>query len=346
MDSLVQKSLRRATRTLFIFSALSLVLAVVAIVLTTLPYFLGKFTGPTVMTDKEIVSAQVNFVQPLYFREVTGEEMFDTGYEEYTYDSDTGRRVSTDAYFGALYIGSNRFLLVRTPDAIDESRTTYVGSLREIPGDVQREVVDELIRELGGNAQEFQFVPVMLDTSDNEIMWYVGTAIVLAMLLFGLWGVFQVIQRTRDPHNHPAVKKLGRYGDVAMVMGEIESEMNMAEAVGSKRLHITRNWIISTHAGNFQATRLSDLVWLHKHSVRSRYGTQHFARFYDRHGNIMGVQGRRSEDADQMLQAVYDRAPWAIAGYNNELNKAWNKEREQMIAAVDQRKAQLRAGTA
>ncbi len=338
MDSLIQRTLRRSNRILLFFGVLSLVISVAVIALTTVPYFVGKFTGPTPITDKEVINARVNFVQPLYFREVTGQEMLDTGYEEYTYDSDTGRRVSTDYYFGALYMGGDRYLLVRTPESIDESQNTYVGSLVEIPGDVQREVVDDLLRELGADAANVQFLPVMLSTSDNQVMCYIGTAIVAVMLLFGIWATYHGIQRSRDPYKHPALKKLGRYGEISFVIGDIEGELRMADAPVAKRLYVTRNWIASAYGNNFQAMRLDDLVWLHKYSTRSRYGTNHFARFYDRHGVLMGLQGRRSEDVDQMLQAVYDRAPWAIAGFSPDVEKAWKQDRQQLIAAVDQRK--------
>jgi hypothetical protein len=345
MDSIVQKALRRSNRWLLILGMISLIISVVLIALTTAPYFIAKFTGPIPISNKEIVSTQVNFVQPLYFREVVGEEMFDSGYYYETYNEDTGNVTNTD-YFGVLYVGSNRFLLVRTPDPINESQTDYVGSLTTISGEIQREVIDDMMQDLGSSADGIQFLPVMLDTRDNQVMWYIGTAVIVGMLFFGLWGTFKALQRGRDPHKHPALQKLARYGDISMVLGDIESELGMASEPVGKRLYVTRNWVVSVHGNNFQATRLSDLVWLHKHSVRQRYGMTHAARFYDRHGNLMGVQGRNSQAADEMLQAVYERAPWAIAGYSNELQQAWNKERQQMIAAVDQRKAQLRAGTA
>jgi len=343
--SIVHKALRRSNRWLLILAGISLITSIVVIALTTAPYFLAKFTGPTAISNKDVINTQVNFVQPLYFREVTGNEMYDSGYYYETYNEDTGTVTDTD-YFGVLDVGSNRFLLVRTEEPINENVETYVGSLTTISSEIQREVIDDMISDLGVDASRIQFLPVMLDTRDNQVMWYIGTAVVAGLLIFGVWGTFNAIQRGNNPHNHPALKKLARYGNVDMILDEIEGELMLADEPVGKRLHVTNNWVVSVHGNNFQATRLKDLIWLHKHSVRSRYGTQHAARFYDRHGNLMGVQGRNSQSVDEMLQAVYDRAPWAIAGHNGELQKAWNKERDQMIAAVDQRKAQLRAGTA
>lgn len=345
MDSLVTKSLRRSNTTLIILSTIALIVGIVGLVLTTIPYFVAKFTGPTSITTKDLVSTEVNFIQPLYFREVTGEDMLDTGYEEYTYDSDTGRRVSTDAYFGALYLGGGRFLLVRTPDAIDENQITLVGSLIEIPGDIQREVVDDLLRELGGDADNIQFLPMMLDQNDNQVLWYVGTAIVAVLIIFGLRGVIVYIQRQRDPHKHPAFKKLARYGDVDMVVGSIEQELAMAEEPIGKRLYLTRSWVVYAQGGTFQATRLEDLIWLYKHSYRTRYSTNYQAHYCDKHGNLMAVPASK-KNVDEMLQVVYDRAPWAIAGHTKEVSDAYKKDRQQLIAAVEQRKAKIRSGAA
>jgi hypothetical protein len=40
-----------------------------------------------------------------------------------------------------------------------------------------------------------------------------------------------------------------------------------------------------------------------------------------------------------MLHRIYDYAPWAIGGYNGEIQHQWNKNRAAFIAAVDQRRS-------
>ncbi|MCA9915166.1 MAG: hypothetical protein KC496_17545, partial [Anaerolineae bacterium] len=265
MDSTIFKNIRGSNTRLILFGLLALIAGIAALVLTTVPYFVAKFTGPVPISMKELVSTEVNFIQPLYFREVTGEEMFDSGYYYETYDSDTGAVTNTD-YFGLLYLGSDRFLLVRTEDRVDEGQTTYVGSLTTISDEIQRDMIDDLRRELGADADTIQFLPVMLDTRDSEIFWYVGAAIVAVQILFGVRGVVLFLQRTNDPYKHPALKKLGRYGDVRMVVDSIEQDLALQDEVIGKNLHLTRNWVVFISGGNIQATRYSDLVWLYKHT--------------------------------------------------------------------------------
>jgi hypothetical protein len=46
---------------------------------------------------------------------------------------------------------------------------------------------------------------------------------------------------------------------------------------------------------------------------------------------------------NQMLNAVAQRAPWALAGHNAEIEKAWKSNRASVLAAVEQRRQQIRA---
>ena len=56
-------------------------------------------------------------------------------------------------------------------------------------------------------------------------------------------------------------------------------------------------------------------------------------------GIMLDRAGRKEEAADEMLAGIYTRAPWALIGYSNDLQKAWKKDRPGMIAEVDRRKS-------
>lgn len=43
---------------------------------------------------------------------------------------------------------------------------------------------------------------------------------------------------------------------------------------------------------------------------------------------------------NQMLSAVVQRAPWALAGHSAEIEQAWKSNRQSVIAAVEQRRQQ------
>ena len=46
---------------------------------------------------------------------------------------------------------------------------------------------------------------------------------------------------------------------------------------------------------------------------------------------------------NQAIESAARRAPWMLAGYNTELEKAWKSNRAAVLAAVDQRRVQVAA---
>jgi hypothetical protein len=51
------------------------------------------------------------------------------------------------------------------------------------------------------------------------------------------------------------------------------------------------------------------------------------------------MQVQAKEDViDGILTETAERAPWVIAGYDDELRSVWQSERQEFIAAVDERR--------
>lgn len=326
----IQAQVRRSNIQRFLISLIGLLFAGVMIVLFSGPYFIAKFTGPTPIELRDVALMDENSAT-LYFREVTGEDFIDSGFYEYTYDEDTGRTVSTDAYFGLLRVKTD-WLLVRTPDEIDESVTTYVGGLTPITDSIARDVAAEL------RGEGISLLPVMLDTVDNDIMWYIGGGVLLIVGGLSLWGMVTVLQRMANPAKHSIFKGLSRFGDVQRVIQSIEQDLSQATTV--HKLQLGRHWVLYAKGGVVHAAPYADLVWLYKHGTSSRYGTNYSAQFRDKQGGAFGIQARQKQ-VDAMLQAVYERAPWAIAGHNPDVQNAWSKDRQALVNAVEQRKTQL-----
>ncbi len=132
-----------------------------------------------------------------------------------------------------------------------------------------------------------------------------------------------------------------RVSVIQRTSAQIENEAILgSEEVGS--LQFTSNWLVQYSGSTFKATRFDDVVWLYRHTVqRKSYGVTtgktHSAMIWDRHGTSITVQGKE-EQVNTMLTAVMSRAPWAVGGYNDQLNNGWKKDRSNFIAAVDRRK--------
>jgi hypothetical protein len=334
MNNAIAKTVKRSNLYRVLAGIAAIIIAAVIIYFFTFPYFYAKFTGPYPITIDEILTHDGS--QTLYFREITTDFVVDTGYYEYTYDEDTGRTISTDAWFAAIELEGDRWLFVRNDTEIDTSQDVWVGGLTKVSGEIAPEVFNDLQQEY----PNVKFIPLMLDVVDNEFGWYAGGAGLALLLLGGVFSVFTGMMRYGNPLNHPTFQRLGRMGTVEDVVHKIEKEMTLgAETVA--KLQLTNSYLIHQTGASFEAMRYQDIVWLYKMVKSGRYGKTYIATFCDKHGHQIAIQAKDSE-VDEMLKAVFPHAPWALAGYTDDVNKAWNRDREQLIQAVEQRKIEIR----
>jgi hypothetical protein len=59
---------------------------------------------------------------------------------------------------------------------------------------------------------------------------------------------------------------------------------------------------------------------------------------YDRDGRTFEIKAKEKQ-VEEIMTILYDKAPWAVSGYSDELQKLWQKERQTLIAAVDERRS-------
>src|SRR5262249_6909720 len=136
-----------------------------------------------------------------YWVTVKGNDVFDTGWQNYT-ESDSGTKTVNSSYAG-LAVGKH-YLLVQIPGQIDEKTLpqVYTGALKDIPQDVNDQVIADIRQQAPKVAA--QFLPVMLDTQDfrRDFIFPVGiffaTGIVIALVL-----IYMGVRRSISPYRHP-----------------------------------------------------------------------------------------------------------------------------------------------
>lgn len=329
-DSLVYKKVQRSNRLILTLSIIGLIVIGGLTAFSSAPYWIAQLTGPIDISGEDI--SALGGSTSLYNRAVSGLDMDDTFYYEETIDEDTGRQVRIDAYFGALEVGKDVWILVRHPEEINTREEDYIGTLQPVSGTVTREVY-----ELAQDEMRIEFLPVMLDTTGDEVMWYVGTAILVVTAIASLWGVFTFIQRNNDPTKHPIMKKLSRFGDAEQFVGDVERELSSgADKVG--KLSLTRNYLVQEQSVGVNAMPYNKVAWLYKFIRSGRYGT----KTYEAHINdVTGyeiVVIAKEDEVNQMLNAIAVRAPWAIAGFSDDIKRTWNKDRQSFISQVEKRR--------
>lgn len=337
--NLVQAAVNRSNRNMLLLSSV-VALAVFAVVAFQWRYLINFVAGPTTIAPKDV--AALNDANDLtrYWVSLTGEDVFDTGVQYVTENDNGTERV--DANYMALLV-DDRLLVVKTADTTPVM--SYSGALVDLPADEQREIVDDFDREYP--EYEGAFLPMMLDTSSfrtDGYIWYTVAGVALAACG---WGLVTALRRFSDPLKHPFFKRLAAYGQPQAVASEIENEM-LAPTASINKVSVTNTWLVSRHRG-FHAARLQDIVWVYRHVTKTKYygvitvRTDHAVHVWDRFGQKIEVQ-LKEKQANELIELVVQHAPWAIAGYTDELQQVWSKQRADLIVAVDERRQQALGG--
>jgi hypothetical protein len=185
------------------------------------------------------------------------------------------------------------------------------------------------------------FLPVMLDATGfrNDGYWAIG--ICLPVLLFAGWNLRRLTLRVQNPSTHPIIRALGRYSSVPEVTMEIESELRgETEAVGSAR--VSQNWILVSETFGVSICQISEIVWAYKKVTKRSInfiptGKTYSATVFRRSGSYFRVDGREKE-MDHLLHLIASRAPWALLGYSDEVDKLTRSNWQAFVAEIDARR--------
>jgi len=203
--------------------------------------------------------------------------------------------------------------------------------LQPVSGEVSPEVY-----ELAQSEMRIEFLPVMLDTTRNETGWYIGTAGLVALALFSVWGLVTYVQRSGNPNNHPTLKKLGRFGDIETVVSDVEADLASGEnKVGDLRLG--SRYLVHSGGAFFKVMPYDQVAWVYKKITKRNGATSHAMHLLDTTGEEI-IIGSKEDKVNAMIQAVYARAPWAIAGYSDDISKMWNKDRAAFLQQIEMRR--------
>jgi hypothetical protein len=339
--SFVSKVVNRANRTLLIWSIVGL-LAVIGLLLLNTRYLYNFILGPFDIQAEQVLQVGSASTPQQYWVNVAGEDMINTGVT-YTTTSSGGSKTIEASYF-AMPVGE-QLLLVRMNG--DQSAETLPGNVTGWLSDVTSEETTKIIRDLEEQVPEVKgmFLPYKLETGNFRANGIIGMILGLGILVFSVWGLFTFVGRTTDPTTHPIFKKLSRFGPLDFTISRIETELaSPHQTIG--KLHLTNSWLIYEAATNLIATRYEDVVWAYMHVLRQKsYGVTvnktYTAKVLDRFGVVCDfLAGRKEETVKEMLEAIYQHAPWTVMGYSDQLDAAWKKDRPGFLATVDQRKAQ------
>lgn len=342
--SFLERQIRRANRNLFLVGLLC-VAGVAVYGVAQWRYFYNFFAGPFAATAESLSAIQHPGDQRRYFFRVAGEESTDTGLQEVEQEegSAPGQNQTVKAEYSALALG-DRLLLVKK-DLGDKS-TVFQGALGEMPEDVRAQIITPLLKDHPEASQAF--FPFLLDATNFRSDGYIGLAICIPVVGLGAWLILLARRRTNHPTEDPIVKSISRYGSLVETAHQFDLELKGNTLKFGKAI-LTTSWVILPNAFGLAVCHVPDLVWAYKKVTKHRTnfiptGKTYAAILYDRYGKPVQV-GAKQKSVDEMLTALVGRAPWAIFGYSDELNKALKTNWRGIVATADARRTGVRSAS-
>lgn len=274
---------------------------------------------------------------------VEGDDIVDTGWERTETTYWIFQR--TEYRYFILQVGNDLLLTAYSGGADELPPTTLTGSLESISSPEQSNVVLDIRRQVPEVADAL--LPYKLAVNDFRTPGFIGAGIAVIALLIATYFISKGLIMTFNPTRHELYRKAAGYGSAEAVMAQISEETAKDQApkrIGSTQF--TRNWLVTTKSGlNFMP--YERIVWLYgsitRHSVNGiPTGRSYGGMVWDRQGNLLKLGGRKGQ-VETMLKEVISRASWAIVGYDQTLMAAWTKDRNGFLAAVEQRKQEMRS---
>lgn len=334
-SEMARKAVRSSNRGWLISMMVLITLLVMAAYFSWNAYY-NVISGPFETPLKDILQHQSADGLRQYYVSVRGDEVFDTGWE--MVHTEDGRETKREGYAALFY--NDRFLLVELTGPFVEGVKDFTGQLVPIPADVNNEILQGIYAD--EPALRGMFASFMLDTEDKRMEIFGGLAALAISAVLSIVLLGRTINRMADPTRHPILRALARYGEPESIAREIDTEMAMSRTPVGKNASLSQRWFAYHKGGTFHAARLQDIAWAYKQVTQHRtYGIPtaktYMAHVADVYGHQFSIQAKQKE-VDGLLQAIAERAPWALHGYSDKLAQAWRKDRQQVLGAVAERR--------
>jgi hypothetical protein len=314
---------------------LAVVLASVVVLLVGQRRYIQNFVaGPYEIGEAELAAIDDVSRAPRYFIKVTGSDVIETGLKQITvrkrHGVETGRSVSA-AYF-LLTVG-DKYLLCKSGET---SGTTFEGELAPIPADIARRLFDTADMR----AVRQQVYPFYLEDHSFRAAgyWAIAGLAVLALLVLTVGR--RAWKHLRDPSAHPVIKRVGEWGDPVR-LATAQQEANAPRFKGRNGWRVTEQYLARSTFFTFDLLRLSDLVWAYKKVTKHSVNFIPTGRTYEAvlvcYGGTATITGKEQR-IDAILTYAAERAPWAVFGFSEDLQRHWRKDQNSFCAAVEKRR--------
>jgi hypothetical protein len=332
----IGKEIQRINRNLLLLNV-GLLSIPVAIGVLGWTYWGEFFGGAKLVASQDLIATPDKYIGR--YIKVVGTSSTELGIQEITEKTSFAVIKSQDVSAKLVVIDLDKAtdrhhaLLVKVKND-DPVANSAIGTLENLP----YYTIDQEVRS---TIAKNSTLSVMLNSSsDYRTLGYVGLVVGVLSGLVGGAELYAWQQRRRDLTLHPLVKRLSKYGQAELVAQLIDQELNTSNLIVYPNTKITDTWLLQQDRFKLELAKLGDIVWIHLQVTTQKLngiipiGKNYAAVCHDRDGGKIEIPGKKSQ-VNELLEQLELRLPWAIVGYSDEIQSAWDKERADFIAIVD-----------
>jgi hypothetical protein len=331
----VENEARRANRNLLL--ANGLIAAVMVLIIGANYRYCANFVlGCQPVSNSELAGITSPDQRWRNFVTVSGSKAENTGYRDIVKHMTNGQVTSTEIKAEYIWlVAGDKLLLVKAPPG--EEQLQYSGQLEATAG----EAGPLMARRPDRTTPVMPFTLNAVDYRDNG---YAILLMVVPLLALAAWNCSKAVRRSSELQFSPTWKNLSKYGSAYQLSQQISAELqpNMIRQYG--KLQVTPNWLVRRKMFSTWVSPVEDLVWVYKKVTKHSVNFIPTGKTYS--VILVGRHKQRTEEqmkdnaVNELLVQLAGKAPWALFGFDQNLDKAWRKDPAGVIRTVDLRRQQ------
>ena len=336
----VENEARRANRNLLVANGL-IAAVMVLIIGANYRYCANFLLGCQPVSNSELAGITSPEQRWRNFVTVTGTKSLNTGYQDIVKHMRNGQLVSTEVKDEYIFLrAGDKILLVKAPPGAEQLQ--YSGQLEPTGATVHADLVQPLMGQRPETGA--MILPFTLNATDYRNNGYAILFLVVPLLALAAWNCIKAMRRSSEMQLSPTWKNLAQYGNAYQLSQQIDAELqpNMVHKYGN--LQVTPQWLVRRKMFSTWVSPVEDLAWVYKKVTKHSVNFIPTGKTYS--VILVGRHRQRTEEqmkekaVNELLGELAGRVPWALFGFDQNLDKAWRKDPADVIRTVDQRRQQ------
>jgi hypothetical protein len=333
----IENEARRANRNLLLVNGLTAAILVL-IVAGNFRYCVNFIRGCEPISAAELANLKSPDQRWRNFVTVAGAKSVKTDYQDIEEKTQNGQVTSREvkAEYVFLRVGDSILLVKASPG---EEKLEYSGELTATTGQLQRDVVQPLKAqdpELGA-----MLLPFTLNAADYREGGFWGLGIMLPLFALAAWNCLKAMRRSAEPQISPVWKNLSAFGNAEQLSSQIEVELETARVKKYGNLQVGAQWMVRRKTFSTWVSPIEDLIWVYKkvtkHSVNFIPTGKTYAVVLSGRHRQRTEEQMKEKVVNELLVDLASRIPWAIFGFDQNLDRVWRKDPQSVIATADSR---------